>query len=972
MIELKTLTFNEKYDLICITESHLSSDIHDAEIFIENYTMYRGDRLDGREKGGSIIYVNNYIPCSKIDWFSPNDSIAVIIDLHDFKLIVACVYRSQSISYRDNIDMLNEVSTLCSNKPTDCEVAMFGDFNLPDVLWDSATVVCPENTKDKKFIIQKKFVETLIDCGLHWHLNDGTITRRRKYKDELQEALLDQVLSTEPALIMDTDVTAPLGKSDHSCITTRIKCCPMPGFSYTEKLRWTHLTDENIEAIGAELDWTADVNSVECLWEKLIKNVMLITNYVPKQKTGVYHNGAIHIKPQWDTNALHRKRRAKEEALRIFEQSPTEEFWFYAAEKSNELDKATLKSQLVYEKKMTGKLDKSNKSFFSYVNSKRKVKQSVVSVKNSTGHLATSPQETAEILADFFESTFIENNAADLTDLYPSSSDANPFSFSEVHDKLSKLNTSKSTGTDDIHPKILKALSSNAGFVKLVSNLFNICMKSGKIPQIWKDARVIPIHKKGSVSNAENYRPISLTCILCKVYEHLVKERLLEEVESNISVKQHGFVRNRSCLSNLLEAANFVNDCLSQQCAVDIIYLDFQKAFDTVPHDKLLMKLKRMGVSRQLLAVIADFLTNRSFNVSIGSCFSRKHKVSSGVPQGSVLGPILFVLYINDLPDSINNLLLLFADDAKLCCKTDSPSLNQCDLDHLAEWQENWGLSFNTADHKCKVMQIGKNNPKTTYYLNESPLPTTEEEKDLGVWTTDNFEWSTQIDKCVKKARSTSAWIMRTIIDKNRLIMVKLYKALVRPHLEYCVQLWTPTPRRGNWEKIMKLEHCQREYTRQINGLGELPYRMRLEELGLTTLVERRARGDLIETYKVFKGIANYGHNLFRFSRSGYNLLYPVGKLSQIQLDFINARVIENWNKLPNTVKDSETVHTFKERLEAHKKNVVKSGDISQSHYWNISDVLLNKINDESRNSHIEFLRDNLGVAKHFKFNLYV
>ena len=208
---------------------------------------------------------------------------------------------------------------------------------------------------------------------------------------------------------------------------------------------------------------------------------------------------------------------------------------------------------------------------------------------------------------------------------------------------------------------------------------------------------------------------------------------------------------------------------------------------------------------------------------------------------------------------------------------------------------------------------------------------------------------------------------MRTIIDKNKPIMLKLYKSLVRPHLEYCVQLWSPTLRRGNWENIMKLENCQREFTRQINGLGELPYKIRLQELGLTTLVERRVRGDLIETFKIFKGIVNYGQNLFRTSRSGYNLLVPTGKLSQHQMDFINARVIQYWNKLPNTVKDSETVDTFKMRLEAHKMEVAASGDTTDSNYWTVSEILLSKINDESRDDHIRFLRENPEIAKHRK-----
>ena len=168
----------------------------------------------------------------------------------------------------------------------------------------------------------------------------------------------------------------------------------------------------------------------------------------------------------------------------------------------------------------------------------------------------------------------------------------------------------------------------------------------------------------------------------------------------------------------------------------------------------------------------------------------------------------------------------------------------------------------------------------------------------------------------------------------------------------------------------MKLEHCQREYTRQIKGLGELSYRKRLEELGLTTLVERRVRGDLIETFKNYRGITNYGKNMFRSSKSGQNLLFPIGKPSQLQSDFINARVVQYWNKLPNTVKNSDNVDTFKARLEAFKVEMLNTGDQSDSYYWGVSELLLCKINGESRADHIESLRGNPEVAKHRKIDI--
>ena len=213
-------------------------------------------------------------------------------------------------------------------------------------------------------------------------------------------------------------------------------------------------------------------------------------------------------------------------------------------------------------------------------------------------------------------------------------------------------------------------------------------------------------------------------------------------------------------------------------------------------------------------------------------------------------------------------------------------------------------------------------------------------------------------------------WIMRVMISKKKDLMLQLYKTLVRPHLEYCVQLWSPIPKHGNWGLIFKIEDVQRDFTRQIFGIGHLCYKDRLDLLALTTIVERRARGDLIETYKIFKGIANYGKELFRFSRNGYNILHPVGKRSKQQDDFFSTRVIEHWNKIHHLVKDSSNVDMFKSRLESFKQKWINSQDASITNFWSLSETLLNKIDDTNREAHIEFLTENPGIAKHKMINV--
>ena len=617
---------------------------------------------------------------------------------------------------------------------------------------------------------------------------------------------------------------------------------------------------------------------------------------------------------------------------------------------------------------------KSNpKAFFKYLNSKRKIKQTVTVLKDSAGRLTDSPKDSANILAEFFSSTFIKEPPGPVPTLSSNSGEAPHYisdliiTGSSVRDALMSLNISKSFGPDNLHPKLLAYLGDNNNFVTAVTQLFNNCYNKGCIPEIWKEARITALHKKGPVTDAENYRPISLTSILCKIYERFIRSHMLDHVGASLTNQQHGFVSGRSCLSNLLECMDIVNKIIADGDFVDILYLDFQKAFDTVPHRRLLAKLESYGIKGKTLNVLTDFLSGRTFNVKVGDSLSDTHHVTSGIPQGTVLGPLLFILYINDLPEGISNYISLFADDVKIITKSSTAAINQEDLDKLCEWQNKWLLRFNTKDSKCKVLHIGKSNPHNLYNLEGEVLPEVTCEKDLGVYVDSNLTWHENITKSVNKAKSCIAWVTRNVISREPQVMINIYKTLVRPHLEYCVQLWSPSPRYGNWKVIDEIEKVQRMYTRLIDGVGLKPYQERLHDLGLTTLLERRARGDIIETFRIISGIANYGSNLFKISRSGYNIIdntyhrtYSYGS------DFFPRRVVSYWNKIPDHVKDATSVDSFKIKLDRYRtKNYDRKGN-----YWELSNIIYDRINDSGRGEYNEFLMDNPHIAKRRGINI--
>ena len=250
-----------------------------------------------------------------------------------------------------------------------------------------------------------------------------------------------------------------------------------------------------------------------------------------------------------------------------------------------------------------------------------------------------------------------------------------------------------------------------------ISSLLNRCFDQGKLPQDWKTANVSCIFKKGIKTEPGNYRPVSLTCVLCKLAESYVKQAIYTFLEERdiFTDSQHGFRKARSCVTQLIQVTEALSNSLDNGEDVDLIYLDFQKAFDKVPHLRLLNKLKGFGISGKIHNFITDFLTDRKQRVVVNGSPSTWSSVKSGIPQGSILGPLLFILFINDLPDGMLNDCKMFADDTKLYGK---PGVSlQDDLDKAVEWAKTWQMKFNAG--KCTVLHMGKNNPKNTYFMKD-------------------------------------------------------------------------------------------------------------------------------------------------------------------------------------------------------------------------------------------------------------
>ena len=320
----------------------------------------------------------------------------------------------------------------------------------------------------------------------------------------------------------------------------------------------------------------------------------------------------------------------------------------------------------------------------------------------------------------------------------------------------------------------------------------------------------------------------------------------------------------------------------------------------------------------------------------------------------------------------------MFADDLKLIANAHKFNDITADLKSLEEWEQLWSVTFNID--KCKVMHLVPNdNPGNSYILNGVVLDSVQSETDLGVSVSSDLKWDDHIKSSLSKANRMMAWVSRNVICKTKEVMSTIYRCLIRPHLEYCVQVWSPTPRHGNWDMILKIEKVQRKFTNLVNDVGTLQYSARLKALNLTTLAERRIRGDLIETFKIVRGLVNYGSGIFNVSRSGLNLVSKGLKVSNARKDFFGERVVKYWNVLPNYVKLSLNVDSFKANMELYKQTSLSDtynvGDIGLGNFWEVSDHVLNRIEPPSsvlgRPAFCEYMMENPWVAKRRGINLF-
>ena len=678
--ELSALIEKEKPDVICMAEifpKNKKYSYNACEYKINGYTAYINDK--GHR--GVAIYIHEKLNSYSLSLPSSNFEELVIccVEMKTFKLVIATVYRSPSGTEENNQNLnniLEELEIISLG-----QLLVVGDFNYRNIDWTQHTPKAGNNT-------EKKFMDQINLNNWCQHVKDET-----RFREGQEPSLLDLIFTSNVHSIDEVRIESPIGKSDHAVLITEyigdkkyIKTVPKLNFykgnysgmrEYLSKEKWP-----------AAMEQQADMMEK---WEELYSNLKKATSlYVPNQKissnmhrTTYEHNTvtatSLYVPNQKISSNMHRTTyehntvtaiKNKHTLWNKFQKNRTDENWNKYKEGRNLATKAIRLDRRNKEKLIASNIKKNPKAFWNFVRGKTAVKTGITDLKTSDGLVLTKDEDKAGELNRFFASVFTKEDLNNVPNLEVIGEveklDNFDISETEVDNLLKSIKTDKSPGPDLIHNRVLHETKD---IIKVpLTNLFNKSLETGVIPDIWKTANVTPIYKKGCKSDPNNYQPVSLTSTVCKLLEKLVRNKIeLHMQEHHLWTDcQHGFRSGRSCCTQLLGVIDDWSRGLDEGLSTDVIYLDYRKAFDSVPHQRLLVKLKAYGIDGNILKWIENFLTGRSQKVVINGECSDKAEVTSGIPQGSVLGPLLFLVYVNDLPRGLNCTAALFADDTKL------------------------------------------------------------------------------------------------------------------------------------------------------------------------------------------------------------------------------------------------------------------------------------------------------------------
>ena len=859
------------YDLIGIVETHLDSTIDEDKLVINGYTFIKNNHPQNVKRGGVGLYVKDSLPLrERIDLAALPECIVCEIQLNRKKYFFVVVYRSPSQDQNEYDNFMIQFESILSkiNAENPFCIIITGDFNCRSTQWWQNDI---EN-------YEGKLLEPLTsDIGLHQLISEPT------HLIGDSKSCIDLIFTDQPNLFIDSGVHQSLHElCHHQIIYGKLSVSNITPPPYKRRI-W-HYNKADIDAIMqsiATFNWREHLDKITCPDEqvKLLNEVLLniYSNFIPNEiKT---------MKPRqapWITQSVKRFLRKKNHAYKRFVRSgrPDDKVDGIKSMVSDG-EKLIEEAKQNYLRKTGQALanpETSSKTYWSLINTVlNKAKIPMIPPLSENGLFITDASEKAQLFNDYF---ILQCTTIDTGSDIPPEDLVNPIQINDfdISDErilkiLRSLHPNKAHGWDEISIKMIKI--SDAALVNPLKIIFENCLKQCLFPTIWKCANVVPVHKKNDKNVKSNYRPISLLPIFGKVLEKLMYDSLYSHLVSCdlLNLNQSGFRPGDSTINQLISITHTIFKAFDCNPPRDVrsVYLDISKAFDRVWHDGLVYKLKRCGVSGKLLLLIESFLKNRKQRTVLNGQCSQWGDISAGVPQGSILGPLFFLVYINDLAINLKCTVKLFADDTSLFTVVQEPTAAAEDMNHdlelIRQWAHDWRMSFNPDPQKQAVeILFSKKRQQIDHpvlVFNDIPVGKANEHKHLGVILDNKLSFVAHVKSAISKTRKGIGLLKYLSKYLPRHTLNELYKLYIRPYLDYGDVIYHNPSKvcefthKNILPNLMeKVEAVQYSAALAVTGAWRGTSREKLySELGWESLSDRRWSRRLTLFYKIINNL---------------------------------------------------------------------------------------------------------------------
>lgn len=903
------------FSIVSLTETWLDDRTDNSDIKMGNYKLFRRDR-QGDSHGGICVYVKDDIYAKRRTDLELPDIECVWVEVisNHRKILVGTFYRPPNSLASALSSIESSIGLACDTNIND--ICITGDFNL-DLL---------------KQVSKRKIENLCHQFNLFSLINEPTNFT------ETSSSCIDLLLTSHQQNILLSGVGEPFLEQD-----VRYYCPVFSVLDFNRAItrsfsRNVWLYDKgnynNLREDISNTNWqTLKHHDIDTYANNFTNHIInTAKKHIPNKNITVRHSD-----PEWLTSKIkkmmRKRKRLYDKYQRVKNEANFSAYKLFRNKVTDEIRRAKKGITEKLAKKLTNQTLQP-KDYWKTL--KQFIKpQHTPSIPPlvSEGTVLEDEVDKANLLNDYFvqQTTLDEANASlPATPLYDTNTlNSIVTTAEEVQSTLKSLAVGKAAGPDSISNRLLKELS--VPLAKPLAELFNFSLRTGKVPKSWKEANITPVHKKDDPSLVSNYRPISLLNTLGKVLEKIVHKHLFNYCRDNnlITTFQSGFVPGDSTVNQLTDLYNTFCKALDEGKEVRAIFCDISKAFDRVWHRGLLYKLRRAGITGSLLSWFSNYLQDRQQRVVLPGATSEWSPVRAGVPQGSILGPLLFLLYINDIVDNIKSSIRLFADDTSLYIVVDDPTtagvtLNS-DLYKIQKWASEWLVKFNPAKSESILISRKQNKPyHPPLFMNYQQIQQVNSHKHLGLYFSNDGSWHEHIEYIKIKAWQRINIMRRLKFQLDRKSLQTIYFSFIRPIFEYADIVWNNCSQYDANE----LEKIQNEAARIVTGATRLTsINSLLTETGWETLSARRNKHKLVMFYKMKNNLCpDYLSSLVP-SNVGTNVQYNLRNVADVRTLSANTQLyynsflpsaIREWNDLPSDIQESPSLASFKYRLNSN------------------------------------------------------